>query len=115
MEKQPQKNKVLTQTVHSGKTPNDTGTDSHHSSECVRVSGLTEDFPRARINFPRGKDRNGWDGLDNNHERDLKKMLKRDDSMKSFTNCIYGKCWRDSGSLLKNERPVKPPKIKTAT
>ena len=27
--------------VHSGKTPNDTGPDSHHSSECVRVSGLT--------------------------------------------------------------------------
>ena len=35
--------------VHSGKTPNDTGPHSHHSSECVRVSGLTEDLPRARI------------------------------------------------------------------
>ena len=40
--------------VHSGKTPNDTGPDSHHSSERVRVSGLTEDPPRARIKFPRG-------------------------------------------------------------
>ena len=42
--------------VHSGKTPNDTGPDSHHSSECVRVSGLTEDLPRARIKFPRGNE-----------------------------------------------------------
>ncbi len=33
-------------TVHSGKTPNDTGPVSHHSSECVRVSGLTENPPR---------------------------------------------------------------------
>ena len=31
--------------VHSGKTPNDTGPDSHHSSECVRVSVLTKDLP----------------------------------------------------------------------
>ena len=42
--------------VHSGKTPIGTGPDSHHSSECVRVSGLTEDLPRARIKFPRGNE-----------------------------------------------------------
>ena len=41
--------------VHSGKTPNDTGPDSHHSSECVRVSGLTEDPPRARDQVPSRK------------------------------------------------------------
>ena len=56
--------------------------DSHHSSECVRVSGLTEDPPRARIMFSRGNDRNGWDGLDDDLKRYLKKILKRDDSMK---------------------------------
>ena len=43
--------------VNSGKTPNDTGPDSNHSSECVRVSGITEDLPRARIKFPRGNER----------------------------------------------------------
>ena len=30
--------------VQPGKMPNDTGPDSHNSSECVRVSGLTEDL-----------------------------------------------------------------------
>ena len=96
-------------TVHSGKTPNDTGPDSHHSSEYVRVSGLTEDPPRARIKFPRGNDRNGWDGLDDDLKRDLKKILKRDDSMKSFTDCIYGKCLERYG-LVAEKRSVKPQK-----
>ena len=78
-------------------TPNDTGPDSHHSSECVRVSDLTEDPPRARIKFHRGNDRDGWDGLDDDLKRELMKILKRDDSMKSFTNCIYGKCLEKYG------------------
>ena len=43
--------------VHSGKMPNDTGPDSHHSSECVRVSGLTEDLPRARDQVPSRNER----------------------------------------------------------
>ena len=37
--------------AQSGKTPNDTGPDSHHSSESVRC----EDPPRARIKSPRGR------------------------------------------------------------
>ena len=94
-------------TVHSGKTPNDTGPVSPHSSECFRVSGLTEYPPRARIKFPRGNDRNGWDGLDDDLNRELKKILKRDDSMKSFTDCIYGKCLERYG-LVAEKRPVKP-------
>ena len=116
-------------TVHSGKTPNDTGPDSHHSSKCVRVSGLTEDPPWARIKFPRGNDRNGWDGLDDDLKRDLKKILKRDDSMKSFTDCIYGKCLERYGlvaeklqksrrqhelELLKGEKKVLRHRWKSA-
>ena len=37
--------------VHSGKKQNDTGPDSHHSSEFVRVSDLKGDLPRSRIKF----------------------------------------------------------------
>ena len=48
------RNSVL---MHSGKTQNDTGPESCHSSESVRVSGLMEDPPRARIKFPRGNER----------------------------------------------------------
>ena len=43
--------------VHPGKTPNDIGPDSYHSSECVRVSDLTEHLPQPRIKFPRGNER----------------------------------------------------------
>ena len=62
--------------AHSGKTPSDTGPDSHYSSECVRVYGLSEDPQRARIKFPRGNDRNG---LDDDLKRENKKILKRDE------------------------------------
>ena len=76
-------------------------------SECVRVSCLTEDPPWARIKFPRGNDRNGWDGLDDDLKRDLKKILKRDDSMKSFTDCIYGKCLERYGLVAEKLKPQK--------
>ena len=36
--------------VHSGKTPNDTGPDSHHSSECVRVSASRKTFHKLGSN-----------------------------------------------------------------
>ena len=40
--------------MHSGKTPNDTGPESRHSSECIPVSALSEGFPQGRTKFPRG-------------------------------------------------------------
>ena len=43
--------------VHSRKTPNDTRLDSQHSYECILVSVLMEDLPRARIKFPQGNER----------------------------------------------------------
>ena len=44
-----------------------------------------------------GGTRYGWDGLNDDLKRELMKILKRDDSMKSFTDCIYGKCLEKYG------------------
>ena len=48
-------------------------------------------------------------GLDNDLKRDLKKILERNDSMKSFKDSIYGKCLERYG-LDAEKRPVKPQK-----
>ena len=72
-------------------------------------SGLTEDTSRNRIKFPRRNARNGRDGLDDGLKRDLKKILKRDDSMKPFTDCIYGRCLGKYG-LVAQKRSAKPQK-----
>ena len=47
--------------------------------------------------------------MDDDLKRDLKTILKRDDSMKSFTDCIFGKCLERYG-LVAEKRPVKPQK-----
>ena len=89
-----------------GKTPDDTGPESHHSSECVRVSRQGQDPPRARIGFPRGNDKRGWSGLDEELKQGLKKSLK-DGSVKSFSDFIYNKCIERFGVV-----PVKRPQEK---
>ena len=89
-----------------GKTPDDTGPESHRSSECVRVSRQGQDPPRARIGFPRGNDKRGWSGLDEELKQGLKKSLK-DGSVKSFSDFIYNKCIERFGVV-----PVKRPQEK---
>ena len=42
--------------------------------------------------------------MDDDLKRDLKKILKRDDSMKSFTDCIYGKCLERYGLVAEKRQ-----------
>ena len=88
-----------------GKTPDDTGPESHHSSESVRVSRQGQDPSRARIGFPRGNDKRGWSGL-NEELKQLKKSMK-DGSVKSSSDFIYNKCIERFGVV-----PVKRPQEK---
>ena len=74
-----------------GKTPDDTGPESHHSSERVRVSRQGQDLPKSQDRFTRGNDKRGWSGLDEELKQGLKKSLK-DGSVKSFSDFIYNKC-----------------------
>ena len=67
---------------------------------------LCETPPRARIRFPRGNDKRGWSGLDEELKQGLKKSLK-DGSVKSFSDFIYNKCIERFGVV-----PVKRPQEK---
>ena len=62
--------------------------------------------PKARIGFPRGNDKRGWSGLDEELKQGLKKSLK-DGSVKSFSDFIYNKCIERFGVV-----PVKRPQEK---
>ena len=58
------------------------------------------------FDFPRGNDKRGWSGLDEELKQGLKKSLK-DGSVKSFSDFIYNKCIERFGVV-----PVKRPQEK---
>ena len=79
-----------------GKTP-----DQDHTSECLSLLSRTRP-PRAGIGFPRGNDKKGQSGLDEELKQELKKSLK-DRSVKSFSGFIYNKCVEKFGDSMNSD------------
>ena len=89
------------------KTPNDTGPEANHRTELVRVSLMASDLVRQRIKFPPSKDMQVWQELDGTLVRGLKKAMKKEGTMKTFSDFIYASCLEKFGNV-ESRRPTKP-------
>ena len=89
------------------KTPNDTGPEANHSPVLVRVSLMASDPVRQRIKFPPSKDMQVWQELDGTLVKGLKKVMKKESTMKTFSDFIYASCLEKFGSV-ESRCPTKP-------
>ena len=68
---------------------------------------MASDPVRQRIKFPPSKDMQVWQELDGTLVKGLKKVMKKEGAMKTFSDFIYASCLENFGSV-ESRHPTKP-------
>ena len=90
------------------KTSSVTGQDANHSLVCASSSSPGSSPPTPRIKFPSSIRKTAWNELDRALGQGLRRLMKKESSMKMFTDCIH------NISLVKfGQIPTKRPEEAT--